>query len=76
MPAPGCRYTLFDDSFAVRGVDGRAERRRLAGADDLGAVLSRHFALDLPRADLEALAARLAARAAAADPFEANSPAG
>jgi N-hydroxyarylamine O-acetyltransferase len=72
MPAPGCRYTLYDDKFAIRSLDGRAERRRLTGAADLGEVIAGRFGLALPQADIAALAERIAGRTEGADPFEGS----
>jgi N-hydroxyarylamine O-acetyltransferase len=72
-PVEEGRCTLFDDRLTFRRRDGRSERRRLAGADEIGAVLAEHFAIDLDEpGDLAALAEFLAARAAenGPDPFD------
>lgn len=70
-PAPGRRYTLFNDRFSIRHLDGRVERRRVTDAATLAGLLARHFGIaGVPAADLAAISADLAARPAAGDPFE------
>ena len=70
-PGPNCRYTLFNDKFTTRHVDGKAERRILNGAKDFGEVLSSCFGITLSdSAETEAIAALAAERAASPDFFE------
>ncbi|HJU19717.1 MAG TPA: arylamine N-acetyltransferase, partial [Stellaceae bacterium] len=56
-PGPGCRYTLFDDKFAIRRLDGTSERRRIRDAADLGEALAEAFGIAVAPDDLAALAA-------------------
>jgi N-hydroxyarylamine O-acetyltransferase len=65
-PAPGLRYTLHDNEFTVRDLDGGAERRVLVTAAELRAVLTGPLGLRLPQAaDVDALLTRLATPARA-----------
>jgi N-hydroxyarylamine O-acetyltransferase len=43
-PAGG-RLSILNDEFTIRGADGRGEKRALASADELLAVLAEHFGL-------------------------------
>jgi len=45
---PDGRRTLFNREFTVRHRDGRADKRELATADELLAVLAEHFDLHFP----------------------------
>lgn len=45
---PGWRKTLNNDSYAVHRLDQPSERRELAGADEVIAVLRQEFGLRLP----------------------------
>jgi N-hydroxyarylamine O-acetyltransferase len=66
-----CRYTLFNDKFTVRKLDGTAERRRLNGAEEFGEVLARCFGIEpADPADIVAASLLAAERAAHPDPFE------
>ncbi len=65
------RYTLFNDKFTVRNLDGTAERRILKGAGEFGEVLARHFGIEpADSADIAAAAALAAEHATHPDPFE------
>lgn len=71
LPGAGCRYTLFNDKFTIRHLDGRVERRTLEGAAIFGEVLTRYFGITpADPADLRAAAALADQRAAHPDPFE------
>lgn len=60
MPAPGRRYALFNGEFAVHGLDGQSERRKLSGAREIRRVLQEAFDLTLPTdPDLDAALERL-----------------
>ena len=63
-PEPDCRYAMMNGEFTVRWRDGRREQRRIAGADDLGDILDRHFLVDLPKEDVAAVAAAILPAAA------------
>jgi N-hydroxyarylamine O-acetyltransferase len=66
--APGCRYTLMNDQFAIHYADGRTERRKLSNAAEIRNVLVSTFGLRLPRAsELDSALERLLA----AEPAEA-----
>ncbi len=56
---PDGRYSLRDRNFTFRGLDGRIEKRRLAGVVDLRGVLENTFELDIT--DMPGLEARFAA---------------
>jgi N-hydroxyarylamine O-acetyltransferase len=62
-PAPGHRYTLRDNEFSVRALDGGTERRSLANAAEMRAVLEGPLGLRLPQIpDLDEALSRLIAR--------------
>jgi N-hydroxyarylamine O-acetyltransferase len=63
-PAPGRRYTLRDNEFTVRDLNGGVERRLLASPAELRAVLAGPLGLTLPATpEVEALLTRLTAKA-------------
>ena len=56
-----CRYTLHDNRFTMRPLNGVAEHRTLTTAKALRCVLTREFRLTLPNhPDLETVLQRLA----------------
>ena len=59
-PEPDRRYALLNRDFTVRFRDGRVERRQLADATDLHAVLTRDFRVPIPQADADAAWERIA----------------
>ena len=61
-PAPGRRYTLGDNEFTVRDLDGGSQRRRLTSTAELRDALEGPLGLVLPRTpELDALLERIAA---------------
>jgi N-hydroxyarylamine O-acetyltransferase len=70
-PGPHLRHTLFNDKFTIRHSDGKAERRTLRGAKELGEVLALYFGITPPDPTVIEVAAALAEeRAAHPDFFE------
>ncbi len=64
-PAPGRRYTLRNNEFTVRDLNGGTERRLLGTAAEMRAVLAGPLGLTLPEsADVDAVLGRLTAPAA------------
>lgn len=62
-PAPGLRYALHDNEFAVHHLGGPTERRVLTSAPELRAVLEGELGLTLPDApELDAALERLATK--------------
>lgn len=59
-PEPDRRFALFNRDFTIRHRDGQVERRRLADASDLGAVLREHFTVSLPEDELAAVWQKIA----------------
>jgi N-hydroxyarylamine O-acetyltransferase len=63
-PAPGRRYTLRDNEFTVRDLNGGTERRILTSPADLRAVLAGPLGLTLPGVPaVDVLLARLTTKA-------------
>jgi N-hydroxyarylamine O-acetyltransferase len=61
-PDGGQRYALRNNQLAIHHLDGRTERRTLAGAEEIRTVLERDFRLPLPGApELDATLDKLAA---------------
>ncbi len=70
-PAPGLRYALSDNEFAVHDLNGKTERRRLTTAAELRGMLEDTFLLKLPNApELDAALGRVTARRGQARPRE------
>ncbi|MGH6929009.1 MAG: arylamine N-acetyltransferase family protein [Dongiaceae bacterium] len=64
-PAPGRRYTLRNNEFTVRDLDGNAERRTIASAAELRDVLAGPLGLTVPASpEVDAVLARLTTPAA------------
>jgi N-hydroxyarylamine O-acetyltransferase len=61
-PDPDRRYALLNRNFTVRHRDGRVERRTLADAAELHAVLTRDFQGKIPAADAAAVWQRVVSR--------------
>ena len=62
-PSGTRRQTLLDGEFSLRELDGTLERRRLASAAELRAVLTRVFGIDVPAdARVDAALERVVAR--------------
>jgi N-hydroxyarylamine O-acetyltransferase len=62
-PAPGRRYALFNNEFAVHHLNGQTDRRLLATAAELRETLEDAFQLRLPNApELDAALERVTAR--------------
>lgn len=59
-PVAGGRWALFNETLTWRPLDGAPEKRLVAGAEALGAVLHDIFALEIPPEEVTA-AARVAA---------------
>ncbi|HYO82819.1 MAG TPA: arylamine N-acetyltransferase, partial [Bryobacteraceae bacterium] len=58
--APGCRYTLMNNTFAIHHRDGRTERQQLANSGEIREVLQSKFGLQLPNsADVDGALERL-----------------
>jgi arylamine N-acetyltransferase len=65
------RHTLINDNFTIRHLDGKVERRILSGAKEFGKILTRHSGITTPdSAEIEAVSAIAAKRAASPDFFE------
>ena len=62
-PVPGGRYALFNQILTWRPLGAAPERRKIAGAAALGAVLREVFGLNVPEHEV-AIAAEVAAKAA------------
>lgn len=70
-PAPGRRYALYNNEFAMHDLNGKTERRLLATAAELREALEDAFHVTLPDApELDAALERLAARPGQARPQE------
>jgi N-hydroxyarylamine O-acetyltransferase len=68
-PGAKSRYTLFDNRFTVRDLDGTGDRRLVGGCDELAELLSRYFGIALANSvELAAVADLVDRRAAEAHP--------
>ena len=59
VPGEGCRYTLFNDTFRTRYLDGHVDERVVTSGRALVAVLENTFGIALSADDASKLAARI-----------------